>query len=162
MVWSPPPPAVGVEEGHEFNSKYLRVEGIRILEVGVPSLLHLGNEEFGCAALGRLVAGVIVKSGAVGCFPADSDDGLCIVSNILIVERQAARANKCTATMVGSIPPWFREDCHEGVNPLELIVGDFYQNWENGFPYGGEVFVQGFSFEGGKGLARLLEEERDC
>ena len=64
--------------------------------------------------------------------------------------------------MVGSVPPWFREDCCEGVNPPKLIVGDFQQNREEGFPYRGEVVVQGLSIEGGEGLARLPEEECDC
>ena len=47
------------------------------------------------------------------------------------------------------------------MNPPELIVGDFHQNREEGFPNCGEVVVQGLSFKGGKGLARLPEEERD-
>ncbi len=128
------PPTVRAKEGHQVNSQYLHIEGIRILEVGVPSLVHRGEEELGCAVLGRFVAGVIVESGAVGCFPVDSDDGQRIVGNIFVVERQSARSNKCTATMVGGVPPWFREDCHEGVNPPKLIVGDFHQNWEEGFP----------------------------
>ena len=81
------PPAVGVKEGHEFDSEYLCIEGIRVLEVGVPSLVHRGKEELGCTALGRFVAGVIIESGAVGCFPADLDDGQCIVSNIFVLER---------------------------------------------------------------------------
>jgi hypothetical protein len=42
-----------------------------------------------------------------------------------------------------------------------LIVGDFHQKWEEGFPYCGEVVVRGLSFEGWKGLAHLPEEERD-
>ena len=41
------------------------------------------------------------------------------------------------------------------------LVGDFHQYWEEGFPYRGEVVIQGLSFEGGKGLARLPEEEPD-
>ena len=64
--------------------------------------------------------------------------------------------------MVGSVPPWVREDCREGVDPPNLIVGDFHQNWEEGFPYCGEVVIRGLSVEGGKGLVRLPEEERDC
>jgi hypothetical protein len=48
------------------------------------------------------------------------------------------------------------------VDPPELIVGDFHQYWEEGFPYRGEVVIRGLSFKGGKGLARLPEEERDC
>jgi hypothetical protein len=39
------PPAVGIEEGHDFDSEYLCVEGIRVLEVSVPSLVHRGKEE---------------------------------------------------------------------------------------------------------------------
>jgi hypothetical protein len=155
------PPTVGVKEGHQVDSKYLRIESIPIFEVGVPSLVHPGEEELGCAALGRFVAGVIVKSGGVGCFPADSDDGQCIVGNVFVVEWQAAWSNKCLAAMVGGVPPWFHEDCREGVNPPELIVGDFHQNWEEGFLNCGEVVVRGLSFKGGKGLVRLPEEERD-
>jgi hypothetical protein len=90
------------------------------------------------------------------------DDGQRIVGNIFVLERQAAWSNKCTAAMVGGVPPWFREDCHEGVNPPALIVGDFHQNWEEGFPYCGEVVVQGLSIEGGKGLAHPPKEKRDC
>ncbi len=45
--------------------------------------------------------------------------------------------------------------------PPELIVGGFHQNWEEGFPYRGEVVIRGLSFEGGKGLACLPEEKRD-
>ncbi len=63
--------------------------------------------------------------------------------------------------MVGGVPPWFCEDCREGVNPPELIVGDFHQNREEGFLYRGEVVVRGLSFEGGKGIARFLKEECD-
>jgi hypothetical protein len=77
------PPAVGVKEGHDFDSKYLCVKGIRVLEVGVPSLIHRGKEELGCAALGRFVAGIVVKLGVVGCFPADLDNSQRIVGNIL-------------------------------------------------------------------------------
>ena len=43
-----------------------------------------------------------------------------------------------------------------------MIVGDFHQIREEGFWYRGEVVVRGFSFEGGKGLAHLPEEEHDC
>ncbi len=63
--------------------------------------------------------------------------------------------------MVGGVPPWDREDSREGVDPPELIVGDFHQNWEQGFPYRGEIVIRGLSVEGGKSLARLPEEERD-
>ena len=81
------PPAVGVKEGHEFDSEYLCIEGIRVLEVGVPSLVHRGEEELGCAALGRFVACIVAESGTVGCFPVNSDDGQCIVGNIFVVEQ---------------------------------------------------------------------------
>ncbi len=51
------------------------IEGIGILKVGIPSLVHHGKEELGCALLGHFVAGIIVKAGGVGCFPVDSDNG---------------------------------------------------------------------------------------
>jgi hypothetical protein len=64
-----------------------------------------------------------------------------------------AWSNKCTAAMVGGIPLRFREDCREGVNPPELIVGDFHQNWEECFFL---IVVrsssEGFPLRGGKAL----------
>ena len=63
--------------------------------------------------------------------------------------------------MVVGVPPWVLEDCREGVDPPKLIIGDFLQYWEEGFPYRGEVVVRGLSFEGGIGITRLPEEERD-
>ena len=39
------PPLVGVEEGHDFDREYLRIKGIHVLEVGVPSHIHRGKEE---------------------------------------------------------------------------------------------------------------------
>ena len=93
------PPAVGVKEDHEFDSEYLCVEGIHVLEVSVLSLIHRGKEELSCATLGCFVAGVIVKLGAVGCFPADSDDGQRIVRNIFVVEQQAVGQRNV-------LPPW--------------------------------------------------------
>ena len=80
------PPTVGIKEGHDINSEYLRVKGIRILEVGVPSLIHPGKEELGCAVLGHFVADIVVKAGFVGCFPVDSDNGQRIVGNIFVLE----------------------------------------------------------------------------
>jgi hypothetical protein len=52
--------------------------------------------------------------------------------------------------MVGGVPLWVREDCREGVDAPKLILGDFRQYQEEGFPYRGEVVIQGLSFEGGK------------
>ncbi len=60
------PPTVGVKEGHDFKGQHLRIEGISILEVVVPDLLNYLAEEFGGTALSRLVAGVVVKAGAMG------------------------------------------------------------------------------------------------
>ena len=81
------PPPVGIKEGHDIDSKYLHVKGIHVLEIGVPSLVHDGEEELGCAALGRFIAGIVVKSVAVGCFLTYSDKGQRIVDNIFVSER---------------------------------------------------------------------------
>ena len=69
-------------------------------------------------------------------------------------------AIKFTAAMVGGIPHRVCKDCCEGVDP-ELILGDFHEDWEERFPDHCEVIVRGLSIEGGKGLTRLPEEERD-
>ena len=80
-------PTVGVKEGHDVDSQDLCIEGISVLKVGIPSLVHRGEEELDCAALSCFVAGKIAKVGAVGCFLTDLDDGRRIVGNIFIVER---------------------------------------------------------------------------
>jgi hypothetical protein len=80
-------PAVGVKEGHDFDCEYLCIKGIRVLEIGVASLVHRGKEELGFATLGSFVAGIIVESGAVGCFPVDLDNGQHIVGKVFVVER---------------------------------------------------------------------------
>jgi hypothetical protein len=66
--------------------------------------------------------------------------------------------------MVGGVPHRVQEDRREGVDPpkSKLAIGDVHQYWEKGFPDQCEVVVRGLSFEGGEGLVRLLEEERDC
>ncbi len=60
------PPTVGVEEGHDLEGQHLRIEGISVLEVVVPDLVNYLAEEFGSAALGRLIAGIVIKMGIMG------------------------------------------------------------------------------------------------
>ncbi len=59
-------PAVGVKEGHDLEGQHLCIEDISVLEVVVLDLVDYLAEEFGSAALGRLVAGIVVKAGAMG------------------------------------------------------------------------------------------------
>ena len=48
------------------------------------------------------------------------------------------------------------------MDPPELVVGDFHEDQEEGFPDRREVVVRGLSVEGREGLARLPEEGCDC
>ena len=60
------PPTVGLEGGYDLEGQHLRIEGISIIEVVVPDLVDCLAEEFGGAALDRLVADKDVKAGAMG------------------------------------------------------------------------------------------------
>jgi hypothetical protein len=55
-----------------------------------------------------------------------------VVSNHLVVEWETSQAYKF-GTMVGFVLHILGEDGHEGVNPIQLVVGDDHEQWEKGF-----------------------------
>ncbi len=127
--------AVGIKEGNDVKGHHLCAEGVSIIEVVVPDLLHGVAEELGSAALGCLVTGVDVKVGFVGQFCMDGNDGGGIVYNGAIVKWQTIGANKRVASMIGGVPHRIHEYGSEGVDPAKLIVGTLHEDGEKHFPY---------------------------
>ncbi len=52
-------------------------------------------------------------------------------------------------------------NCHEGVHPIELIVGDHHKEGEHGLLYRKQVVLSRLPFKKGGGITGLLEELRD-
>ncbi len=55
-----------------------------------------------------------------------------VISNCLVVEWETSRAYKY-GTMVGFVLDSLGEDGCEGVNPIQLVIGDDHEQSENGF-----------------------------
>ena len=60
------PPPVGIEESHDVEGRDLRVERVGVLEIVVPDFVGNIAKEFGNAPFGRLVTGVVSKTGFLG------------------------------------------------------------------------------------------------
>ena len=58
-----------------------------------------------------------------------------IVRNFLVVEWETSWAYKF-GTMVSFLLDSLGEDGCEGVNSVQLVVGDDHEQWEKGFPDG--------------------------
>ncbi len=123
--------AAGVKEGHDVDGRDLCVEGAGIFQNVVPNLINNIAEKFGYALLGRLVTGVVIELEFVGSLHTNKNNFCGGVSNCLVVEWETSRAYKF-GTMVGFVLDGLDEDGHEGVNPIQLVVGDDHEKWEKG------------------------------
>jgi hypothetical protein len=126
------PSAVGIKEFHAVDGRDLCVEGVSVFEVVVPNIIDDVAEKLEHALLGRLVTGAVIESGFVGSLRTDANDCHGIVSNCLVVEWETSWAYKFGA-MVGFVLNSLSEDGREGVNPIQLVVGDDHEQWEKGF-----------------------------
>ncbi len=127
-------PAVGVKEGDNFKGRHLRVEGVGILEVFEPDLGDGFSEEFGGPTLRRLVAGVVIEVGFVGCFCSNANDCGGVVRDATIVEWQLNGAFERIAAMVNGVRHCIRQDGREGVDTPKLVIGDLHQDREERLP----------------------------
>ncbi len=126
------PSAVGVEEGYDFYGRDLRVEGVGIFEVIVPNLINNIAEKIGHTLFGRLVTGIVIELGFVDSLCTNTNDCRGVVHNPLVVERETSLANNF-GTMVSFVLDSLSEDGCEGVNLVQLVVGDDHEQWEKGF-----------------------------
>ncbi len=74
----------------------------------------------------------------MGGLRTNANDFRGIVSDHLIVEWETSRVYKF-GTMVGFVLDSLSEDGREGVNPVQLVVGDDHEQWEKGFLDASEV-----------------------
>jgi hypothetical protein len=136
-------PAVGVREGDDVECCELRIEGICIFDVVVPHLVNNIMEELGNAMICCLVTGVVVKAGFMGSLRTNGDDHRGIVSDHLVVEWKPGWAYELGIAVVEFVVSSLGEDGHEGVYPIELILGD-------GFLDHKKVIIGRLPFKGGK------------
>jgi hypothetical protein len=122
-VKSMKPSTVGIDEGHDVNGHDLCVEGVGVFEVVIPKFINNVAEKLGHALFGCLVTGVVIELGFVGSLCTNANDCCGYVSNCLVVEWETSRAYKF-GTMVGFVLDSLSEDSREGVNPVQLVVGD--------------------------------------
>ncbi len=125
------PSAVSIKERHDVNGCDLCVEGVGVFEVIVPNLIN----NVGHTLFVRLITGVVIKSGFCGSLYMNVKNCHGIVSDRLVVERETGRAYTF-GTMVGFVLDSLGEDGCQGVNSVQLVIGDDHEQWEKGFPDG--------------------------
>ncbi len=67
----------------------------------------------------------------MGRLRTNANDRCGVVSNQLVVEWERSRAYKF-CTMVGFVFDGLGKDGHEGVNPIQLVVGDDHEKGRKG------------------------------
>ncbi len=92
------------------------------------------------APLSHLVTGVVVKSGFMVSLCTNVNDRNVIIGNRLVVEWEPGQAYKF-GKVVGFILDSLSDDGHEGVNPVQLVVGDDHEKGGEGLPDGEQVVV---------------------
>ncbi len=127
------PSAVGVKEGHDVDGRDLCVEGVSGFEVLVPNLINTVAEKLGHTLFGRFVTGIVIKLGFVGGLRMSANNCHGIVSNCLVVEWETNHAYNKFGTMVSFVLDSLGENGCEGVNSVQLVVGDDHEQWEKGF-----------------------------
>jgi hypothetical protein len=154
------PPAVGVEEGQDVHGRDFCVESLGILEIIVPDLVNDIAQQFGDATLGRLVTGVVIKAGFVGSLCTNTDDCRGIIGNVFIIEGEGG-SYKFVVAMFSFVLGSICEDGREGMDSIQLVVGDDHEEGKKCFLDGKKVIVRWFPFERGKGVMGLFEEVGD-
>jgi hypothetical protein len=112
------PSAVGIKEGYDVHGCNLRVKGLGVFQVIVPNFIDNIAEKFGHTLLGCLVTGVVIKLGFVSCLCTNANDCCGVVSNCCAVEWD---------NMVGFVLDGLSEDGCEGVNSIQLVLGDDHE-----------------------------------
>jgi hypothetical protein len=129
------PSAVGIKGGHDVNGCDLRVKGVGIFQVIASNFIDDVTEKFGHALLGRLVTGLVAKSGFMGSLHMNASNQRGIFGNRLVVEWEMGRAYKFD-TVVGFVLGGLGENGCEEVHPIQLVVGVDHEKGEKGLPDG--------------------------
>jgi hypothetical protein len=155
------PPLLAWREGHDLDGSDLGVEGVGVFEIVVPDLINDVAEKLGNATLGRFVTGIVIKAGFMGRLCTNPDDRRGVIGDVFIVEREANGTYECVVAMFGFVLGDFREDSREGVDSIQLVVGNDHEEGKQRFPDGKQVIIRWFPFERGKGVVCLFEEAGD-
>ena len=91
----------------------------------------------------------------------NSNDSRGVVGNVFIVEREAGGTYELVVAMFGFVLDGLREDGHEGVDSVQLVVGNDHEEGKKRFPDGKQVVIRWFPFERGKDIVSLFEEAGD-
>jgi hypothetical protein len=150
-------PTDGVEEGEDVKRCDLCTEGIGIFEIIAPHLVDDVMEELGNATLSRLVTDVVIEAGFMGSLNTNADDCCGIVG-----ERKLGWAHELGIAVLGLVLGNLGEDGHEGVYPIELIVGDYHEEKDDGFPDCKKVIIGQLPFKEGEEVLGLFKEASDC
>ena len=154
-------PAVKIEESNDVQSRNLSVEGVGILQVVVPHLVHDVAEELGASTLGGFVVSKVFELGFVSCFRSDTDDGSGIVWDGTVIERETRRAYERRAPVGRGILGRVREESCQGMDSAHSIKWDDHEDGQEHLSDGEEVVIRWFSLDGREDIKRLPEEEGD-
>ncbi len=91
----------------------------------------------------------------------NSDDCRGIVGNVFIVVGEADGTYEFVVAMVGFIFGGLHEDGREGLDSIQLIIGNDHEEGKKRFPDGKQVVIHWFPFKRGKGVVCLFEEVGD-
>jgi hypothetical protein len=130
---------------------------VSVFQVLVPNFLDNVTEKYGHALLGRLITGIVIELGFIGSLCTNVSNHCGIVGNQLVIEWETSQAYKL-GTMAGFVLDSLGEDGCEGVNPVQLVVGDDHKKEGKGLPDGKQVIAGQLPFEGGEGVMGLFEE----
>jgi hypothetical protein len=153
--------AVGAEKGHDLDGRDLCVEGLGVFEIIVPDLIDHVAKEFGNAMFGRFVTGVVIEAGIMGRLRSNLDDCRGVVGDVFVAEREAGGTYEFGVAMFGFVLDGVREDGREGMDAIQLVIGNDHEERQNTLSDGEEIVIRWFPFEGGKGVVCLFEEAGD-
>jgi len=143
-------PTVGVEEGHDVDGRDLCVESFGVFEIVVPDLINDIAKKFGDATLGRFVTGVVIEAGFMGRLCTNPDNCHGIVGDVFIVEGEAGVAYEFGVAMFSFVLSGLREDGREGMDSIQLIVGNDHEEGKKRFQDCKQVIISWFPFKRGE------------
>jgi len=98
----------------------------------------------------------------MGRFCTNSDDCRGVVGDVFIIEGEVGGTYKFLVAMVSLVLGGLREDGHEGMNTLQLIIINDHEDRDKLLSDDEEVIIGWLPFEGGEGVSGLFEKAGDC
>jgi hypothetical protein len=151
------PPAVGVKESHDVKGRDLCVKCVSVFQVIVPKCHgetwpHPALPPFNWRS---------PQSGFMCSLRTNANNRHGAIGDPLVKEWETGQVYKF-GIVVGFILGGLGEDGHEGVNTVQLVIGDDHEKGDKGLPDGKQVVIRWLPFKGGRGVMSLFEEVGDC